>query len=349
MLLPQTYVVTLVVMIFGMLCLGSWANTLKLGRTWRFELYYFDFAFGALLAAMLLAFTVGSSGWDGFSFIDDLMHAGKRQWFYAFVAGVIFNFANILLTAAISVAGMSVAFPIGIGSAVVIGSLLSLILRHGGNPLLLLGGCLLIMLAIVADGSAYTALRILRHEAMAKAGKAKSTRRPSSLKGIILALVSGLLMGSFAPLVKNAMEGDLGLGPYAVSAIFTLGVFFSTFAFNMFFVNLAVEGDPVEMGDYFKARFKLHLLGLSGGALWAIGATGVLVATAAQGPANLGISLTAFLNQAFAVVAALWGLLVWKEFSGSDAKVNILAGITIILYIVGLVLISLAPLYVRAA
>ncbi len=349
MLLPQTYVVTLIVMIFGMLCLGSWASTFKLGRTWRFELYYFDFAFGALIAAMLLAFTVGSSGWDGFSFIDDLMHAGKRQWFYAFVAGVIFNFANILLTAAVSVAGMAVAFPIGIGSAVVIGSLLSLILRHGGNPLLLLGGCLMMMLAIAADGSAYSAIRILRHESLAKAGKAKSTRRPNSFKGIIIALVSGLLMGSFSPLIKNAMEGDLGLGPYAVNGLFAVGVFFSTFAFNMFFVNLAVEGDPVEMGDYFKAKPSLHLLGLSGGALWAIGATGVLVATAAQGAANLGPSLTTFLSQAFAVVAALWGLLVWKEFAGADTKVNALSGVTIVLYILGLIMISLAPMYVRAA
>jgi glucose uptake protein len=347
MILPQTYAVTLIVMIFGMLCLGSWASTFKFGGTWRFELYYFDFAFGVLLASLLLAFTVGSIGFDGFSFTDDLLHAGKRQWFYAFVAGVIFNFANMLLTAAVSVAGMSVAFPMGIGTAVVIGTLLNLLVRKAGNPLLLLAGCLLIMVAIAADGFAYSALGVARHLALAKAGKAKSTMRPSSLKGIILSLVSGLLMGSFAPLIQNSMEGELGLGPYSVAAVFGVGVFFSTFAFNMFFVNLAVEGDPVEIGDYFKARATLHLLGLSGGVLWALGATAALVAGAAPMGTRLSPSLAYQLSQGFAVIAALWGLLVWREFRGSDLKIKLTTVLMLLLYIGGLVLISMAPLYVR--
>ncbi|MDR3701296.1 MAG: GRP family sugar transporter [Candidatus Sulfopaludibacter sp.] len=349
MLLPQTYVVTLIVMIFGMLCLGSWANTFKMGGRWRFELYYFDFALGALVAAMLLAFTVGSTGFDGFSFTDDLMQAGKRQWFYAFLAGMIFNLANMLLTAAISVAGMAVAFPIGIGSAVVVGSLLSLLLGHESSPMFLLAGCVAILFAIVADGIAYSSLGVLRHEALARAGKAKSTRRPSSLKAIVLALVSGLFMGSFAPLIQNSMEGDLALGPYSISALFAMGVFFSSIAFNIFFINLPVEGEPVEMRDFFRARPKKHLLGWSGGALWAAGSTAILVAASAPAHANLGQPLTYQLTQAFAVIATLWGLLAWKEFSGSDGKVRFLSMVMVVLYVAGLVLISLAQVYVRPA
>lgn len=347
MILPQTYIATLIVMIFGMLCLGSWANTFKLGGKWRFELYYFDFALGVIVAATIIAFTVGSGGFDGFSFLDDLMHAGKRQWFYGFVAGVIFNFANMLLMAAISVAGMSVAFPLGIGTAVVIGSMLNLVIQRTGNPMFLLAGCLLIMLAMAADGFAYGALLVRRHEALARAGKAKSTRIPNALKGILLSLVSGLLMGSFTPLMQHGMEGDLGLGPYSISAVFAIGVFFSTFGFNMFFVNLAVEGDPVEIGDYFKARLKLHLLGISGGAIWATGAIAALVASAAPAEAQLGTALHYQLTQGFAVVAALWGLLAWKEFQGADAKIKLTTVLALVLFLGGLVLLSLAPLYVR--
>ncbi len=349
MLLPQTYVVTLAVMIFGMLCLGSWANTFKLGGRWRFELYYFDFALGVLMAALLLAFTLGNTGYDGFSFLDDLMHTGKRQWFYALIAGVIFNLANMLLTAAISVTGLAVAFPLGIGSGMVIGSLLGLALGHGGNPMFLLAGCVVILFAIVADGLAYSSLVVLRHEALARAGKTKSTRRPGSGKGIVLALVSGLFMGSFAPLIQNSMEGDFGLGPYSVGVLFAIGVLFSTIAFNMYFLNLPVEGEPPDLRDYFRARPKKHFLGWSGGVLWALGSTGVLVAASAPAQANLGQPLTYQLSQAFAVLAALWGLLVWKEFSGADAKVKFLSMVMVVLFVAGLVLISMAQVYVRPA
>jgi glucose uptake protein len=342
MLLPQTYVATLVAMIFGMLCLGLWANTFKLGGTWRFELYYFDFALGVIVAAVLLAFTAGNVGFDGFSFMDDLMHAGKRQWFYAFVAGAIFNFANMLLTASMSVAGMSVAFPVGIGSAVIVGALLSLVLGHGGSPGQLLAGCLAIVVAIVADSVAYTSLGVLRHEVLAKSGKAKSTRRPTSWKGIILALLSGLFMGCFPPLVQNSMEGEVGMGPYSMSFVFAMGLFLSTFVFNMFFVNLAVEGDPVEFGTYIGASAKLHLLGVFGGVLWAIGSTAVVVAAAAPPAANLGSPLNYQLSKDFAVIAAICGLLFWKEFREADSKIKFLALVTLVLFVAGVALISLA-------
>jgi glucose uptake protein len=348
MLLPQSYIVTLVVMIFGMLCLGSWANTFKQGGKWRFELYYFDFALGVLMAAMLLAFTLGSTGYDGFSFTDDLMHAGKKQWFFAVLAGMIFNLGNMLLTSAISVAGMAVAFPVGMGSAMVIGALLGLVLGHEGNPMFLLAGCMVIGFAIVADAMAYSSLLVLRHEALARAGKTKSTRRPGAGKGILLALASGLFVGSFVPLMQNSMEGDLGLGPYSISALVALGVFFSTIAFNMFFINLPVEGEPADIGEFFKARPKKHFLGWSGGVLWALGSTAVLVAASAPAQANLGQPLTYQLSQAFAVIATLWGLLVWKEFSGSDGKAKFLSMVMVVLYVAGLVLISLAQVYVRA-
>ena len=143
------------------------------------------------------------------------------------------------------------------------------------------------------------------------------------------------------------MFGEMGLGPYAASAVFAVGVFFSTFAFNMFFVNLSVEGDPVEIGDYFKAHPKFHVLGLSGGALWTVGATAALAAGAAPPEAHLSPTLTYQLSQGFAVIAALWGLLAWREFRGADTKTKFMTLAMLIFFIGGVVLISLAPLYVR--
>ena len=251
MILPQTYAVALCLMILSMLCWGSWANTYKASK-WRFELYYFDFSVGLLALALILAFTVGSMGFDGFTFLDDMFHAGKRQWFYGFVAGVVFNLANMLLMGAIAVAGMAVAFPVAIGLALIIGVVSNYAIKPAGNPTMIFGGCGLIIAAIIVCATAYRFISNIRHEEQAKAGRAKSTRRPASLKGVIIALVSGVLMGLFYPLIEKGKEGELGLGPYSIAVVFAIGVFLSTLVFNLFFMNLPIEGEPVDFMDYFK-------------------------------------------------------------------------------------------------
>jgi glucose uptake protein len=345
MILPQTYTTALFLMLLSMLCWGSWANTYKLTGKWRFELFYFDYAFGLLLAAVILAYTFGNLGFDGFAFADDLMHAGKRQWLYGFAAGVIFNFANMLLVAAISVAGMAVAFPIGIGVALIEGVALNYLIRPAGNPTLIFVGCGLVVAAIVVDAMAYRALDLIRHESLAREGKTKSTRRPSSVKGIILALVAGVMMGLFFPLVEKGKEGDLGLGPYSIAFIFALGVFFSTFVFNIFFMNLPVEGDPVEMGEYFKGRAPQHLLGLLGGAIWCCGAVAAFVAASAPPEVHVGPAISYAMGQGATLISALWGLLVWKEFKGADGRVKALIVLMLVLFAAGLAMVSVAPLY----
>src|SRR5215471_10476516 len=144
MILPQTYDVVLVLMILSLICLGSWASMFKLAGKWRFELFYFDFAVGLALAAVIFAFTVGNLGFDGFNFLDDLQHAGKRQWLFGFLAGVIFNFANMLLMAAVSVAGMSIAFPMCIAISVLVGTGIAALSHSLGNTMLVALGCLLL-------------------------------------------------------------------------------------------------------------------------------------------------------------------------------------------------------------
>jgi glucose uptake protein len=349
MILPQTHFAVLFLMILSLLCWGSWANTYKLAGKWRYELFYFDFAAGVVIIAFIYAFTVGNLGYDGFSFVDDLMHAGKRQWLYGFMGGVIFNLGNMILMSAISVTGMAVAFLVGIGVATIAGTTLAYAASSTGNPALLFLGCVLIAAAVVAASLAYRFHAVLKHEELARAGKAASTRRPSSIKGIVLALVSGLLLGSFFPLVDKAREGDIGLGPYAVAAVFAIGVFLSTFVFNVFLMNLPVEGEPLEVLDIFKSTPKQHLLGLAGGALWCIGMVTSLAAASAPAAAQVGTVAGYFLAHGFALLAALWGILLWREFKGSDVRVKTLAVLMLLLFAGGLLVISQAPLQVRAA
>jgi glucose uptake protein len=354
MTLPHSYMAALLITILSMICWGSWANTLKMSGKWRFELFYYDYAFGVLLAAIIYALTLGNQGFDGFLFMDDLMHAGKRQWFYGFSGGVIFNLANMLLVAAISVAGMAVAFPVGIGLALIIGVVWNYAIKPVGNPMLLFAGCGVVLGAIIVDAMAYRSLAMIRFEQRAQAGKAKSTRKRVSLKGVILSLVSGVLMGSFFPLVTmgrasdlGGVAGEVGLGPYSIGFVFAAGVFLSTFVFNLFFMNLPVEGEPVEMLDYFRGTFKQHLLGWIGGIIWCTGAIANFVASSAPEQVKVGPATSYALGQGATMVSTLWGLLVWKEFSGADTRTKALVAVMIVLFLCGLALIAIAPLFSR--
>jgi len=346
MILPQTYPVVLALMILSALCLGSWPATYKLAGKWRFELFYFSFAFGLIVAAGIYAFTVGNLGYDGFTLIDDLQHAGKRQWLFGFIAGLIFNFANMLLMASVSVAGMAVAFPISIGLAVLVSTAMSSFARPAGNGLLLTLGCLLLLTAIIVDALSYRLLGLARHEALARAGQAKSTRRPSSLKGIILALASGLLMGSFNPLLDKARAGEVGMGPYAIMVMFGLGAFFTTPVFNIFFMNLPVEGDPVDFGNLLSSKLKQHIMGFIGGMIWCTGMLAALVVVASADQIQVTPVARNILSQVYPVIAAVWGLVVFREFKGADIRVTIMSVLMLVLFLVGVGMIAMAPVYI---
>ena len=354
MTLPHTYLAALLLTILSMICWGSWANTVKMAGKWRFELLYFDYAFGVLFAAIIAAFTFGNLGFDGFLFIDDLVHAGRRAVFYGFMGGIVFNLANMLLVAAISVAGLAVAFPVGIGLALIIGVIWNYAMRPVGNPILLFGGCVVVLGAIIVDAMAYRSLGLLKFEQRAQAGKVKSTRKRVSIKGLILSLASGILMGSFFPLVTmgrasdlGGVAGEVGLGPYSVGFVFAVGVFLSTFIYDLFFMNLPVQGEPVEILDYFRGTFKQHLLGFIGGIIWFSGAIANFVASSAPEQVKVGPATSYALGQGATLVSALWGLLVWKEFAGADARTKALVALMIALFVCGLALVAIAPLFTR--
>jgi glucose uptake protein len=345
MILPSTFLGAFYLMLLSMLCWGSWANSFKLTKNWRFELFYFDYSLGVVLAAVIAAFTFGDLGFDGFSFVDDLRHAGLRQDAWAIVAGIVFNLANMLLVAAISIAGMSVAFPVGIGLALVIGVVWNYTINPTGNRELLFGGMAIIVAAIIVDAMAYRSYALQRSRQAAREGKARQVRKSMSTKGIVLSLVAGVLMGSFFPLLQNGMVAEIGLGPYAVAFVFSMGVFFSTFVFNLVFMNLPIEGQPIEIMEYFKGSLKSHGLGILGGMIWSTGLIANLVAAAGEGNAKVGPAVSYGIGQGATMVSALWGIIVWREFAGAEGKVKGLVAGMLVLFIGGLTLVSIAPLH----
>jgi len=329
MFLPETYHATLALMVLSMLCWGSWANTLKLCPNFRFQLFYWDYSIGLFGGAVLLGLTAGSIGQAGPSFVTAISHTSPSIMLWAFCGGVIFNIANLLLVAAIDVAGLAVAFPVGIGLALVVGAVSSYLVSPAANPLLLFGGVALVALAIIVDAMAYR--------------KREATARATTTRGIVLSLVAGVLMGSFYPLVAHAMRGSDSPGPYAVAFFFAIGVLVSTVPANLLLMAKPLDGKPaVDGADYGRAPFSWHAAGILGGAIWCVGAVANFVASGAH---LVGPAVSYSIGQGATMVSALWGVFVWHEFAGAPRAARLLLVLMFVFFILGLGAIALAPLY----
>jgi glucose uptake protein len=331
MFIVENYSLAIGLCIITMLCWGSWANTTKLTTpSWRFELFYWDYGFGILISTLLLAFTLGSYGSEGRSFLDDLHQASHENIISAIGGGVIFNLANILLVAAIAIAGMSVAFPVGIGIALVLGVVVNYIASPQGSPGLIFGGVAFIVMAILLNAYAYRKL------------KSQSAVRVSE-KGLVLSVLSGCLMGLFYKYVAGSMVHNFNhpetgkLTPYTALVFFAAGVVISNFLFNGLQMKRPFIGSPVGFSDYFKGKFSDHLIGLIGGGIWSIGMSLSIVASGKAGPA-----VSYGLGQGATVVAAIWGIYIWKEFEKAPIGTKKLLNIMLLLYISGLTMIILS-------
>lgn len=342
MILPHTHAVTLLLILAAVVCFGSWANTFKMAGGWRYELYYIDWALGVALAAIILALTAGSLGFDGFSVADEMLIAGKRQWLYGFVAGGIFNLGNLLLMAALSLAGMSIAFPMVYAVSLITGAVLGYVLGAQANGGFLVVGCAILAGAAVAGARAYREFLVARHEELAKAGKAKSTRRPSAARGNALAIAGGGMLGLYLPLLDKARQGEIGLQPYALALTFAAGVLFSTFLLDLFFMNLPVDGEPLDVMHYIRGSLKCHLLGVLGGVLWCAGLLAALVAAAVPAPIQAGAATAGAVAPLGALLAAFWGMAAWKELRGAGAAARMPAILMLALFAAGFVLLLLA-------
>jgi glucose uptake protein len=334
MTLINEFVPAVILLLFSMVCWGSWSNTQKMTqKNWRFELFYFDFVWGLLITAVVASFTLGSFGSDGRSFLDDLAQADTTSILYAMAGGVVWNLGTLLLVAAMAIAGMAVGFPIGGGLAWVLGIVVNFVIAgaQGNNVTVLFSGVALIVAAIIFCMLAYKKL----------AGSKKS----STGKGILISVLAGLTIAFFYGLVVKSLDptyvggGTGNLTPFTGVFFFTIGAVLSTPIFNYFVMRHPVEGAKLTMKDYFKGDFKTHITGVLGGVIWMSGMVISFMAIPKAGP-----TISYALTNGAPVVAMFWGVFVWKEFKGAPKGTNALLTAMFALFIIGLVVITMSKI-----
>ncbi len=335
MYIVGSYTLAVIFCFVTMLCWGSWGNTQKLAaKSWRYELFYWDYVIGMVLFSLVLAFTAGSIGSEGRPFLQDLAQADWAGIGWVLLGAVVFNVSNILLSASVSIAGMAVAFPLGVGIALVMGVLNNLLLHptEGQNTSLLWLGVALVVVAIICNGIA--------------SGKVSNEQRDpkQNRKGIILALVAGIIMSFFSALVYNGVDLDNfaapaagKLTPYTAMVIFSLGVFLSNFVVNTIVMKKPFVGEPVTYKQYFAGNMKTHLVGVLGGCIWALGTSLNYICA---GTAGAAVSYA--LGQGAPMIAAIWGVFIWKEFKGAGKDVYALLALMFGLFIAGLACVVVA-------
>jgi len=310
-------------MVTSAICWGSWANTYKGVKDYRFEFFYWDYAIGIFLISLVLALTMGSTANDGSSFLNNVHLADRSNFFYTLIGGAVFNLANLLLVAAIDMAGLATAFPVSIGIALVVGVVSSYVLQPKGNPSLLAAGVTSAIVAVILDGKAYASLQ--------KSASSLSRR------SIAVSVISGILMGLWAPFVTHAMTQGHPLGPYSTAVFFTLGALLSCFLWNIYFMRNPLVGTPVNFRGFFRGPASGHLLGVLGGVIWGTGTVFNLVA------ANFtGVAISYAIGQSAPMVAALWGVLVWKEFQGASRRAQIFLALMFVFYVLAILIVAKA-------
>ena len=332
MIIIDSYLTAVMMCVVTMFCWGSWANTQKLAaKEWKFQLFYWDYVIGVFIFSLILAFTLGSSGEQGMGFIDNIAQAAPKTIMLALLGGIIFNLSNILLVGAIDIAGMAVAFPIGVGLALVIGVINNYIAEPVGNAVMLFAGVAAVALAIIIDGLAYKRL--------SEAGE------KTAVKGVVISVLAGVLMGWFYRFVAASMSTDFvnieagKFTPYTAVVVFSLGLLLSNFIWNSIVMAKPFSGEPVKYADYFKGNIKLHLIGILGGIIWNIGMSFSIIASG-----QAGFAISYGLGQGATLVAACWGVFIWKEFKSAPKGTNPMLSLMFAFYVIGLVLIITARL-----
>jgi glucose uptake protein len=330
MYLAETNSIAIIFSILSMLCWGSWVNSQKIAaKSWRFELFYWDYNIGLLLASITFAMTLGNLHDSTGSFPQNLADASASSIGYCLLGGVIFNISNILMVMAVAVAGMAVAVPVTVGIALVLGVIVNYIGAPTGNPVWLFTGIIFVVGSIAFNAMAYR-------------GKTANARLKTS-KGLLLSVSSGILMGFFYRFVARTMPEDFTLiqpgqlSPYTAVFIFITGIFISNFVLNTFIMKKPVEGDPVKYRDYFSGGFKNHLAGIVGGIIWCTGMMFNIL-----GGAKAGFAISYGLGQSAVIIAALWGIFVWKEFKDAPKKSDIYLMLMIAMFAIGVLCLILA-------
>ncbi|MGA7752394.1 MAG: AcrB/AcrD/AcrF family protein [Candidatus Sulfotelmatobacter sp.] len=322
MFTPPSLTVALLMMITSAICWGSWANTYKGVKNYRFELFYWDYAIGIFLISLVLAFTMGSTGHDSSSFLNNVQSADTSNILWTMIGGAIFNLANLLLVAAIDMAGLAVALPVSIGIALVVGVVLSYILQPKGLALYLALGVACALIAVILDGKAFGSL---------------GSGRSASRKSIMICVVSGVLMGLWNPFVAYGATRGNPLTPYSSAVFLTFGALLSCFIWNLYFMKHPLAGEPVGFGGFFRAPASGHLLGLFGGVIWGIGTVFNVVAGK-----STSFAISYAIGQSAPMVGALWGIFAWKEFAGAGSRAKLYLGLMFVFYVLAILLVARA-------
>ena len=355
MILPASQAATLALLIISLICWGSWANTLKLAGKWRFELYYYDFAIGFAVLAVVAAFTGGSLNSGELTFQDNFLITGYRSMAYVIAAGVVFNLGNMLLAAVISVAGMALAFTLTFATALVVSTAWSLIFDASSGFLPSLCGAALLMAALVMGAAAYSNYLIARSEtAKAEAAKKNASQPASRVKrvqssrsrGLVLALTlgvaGGIALGLFRPLLDAGSQGEGGVAPYGLVLLFAGGILISTTILNPFFFNFPVTGAPIGLADYFRGTGKQHALGFLGGIIAGAAFLAGMLALGAPPAVRTAAIPSYALSQGGPVLAVAWGLFVWREFKSAGERSTWLFRFMWIVLAIGVGLLAVA-------
>ena len=308
---------------------GSWANTQKLAgkEKWPFQLFYWDYAIGVFVFSLFFAATLGSHGSSGMSAWANFQMAAHGPVHNALVSGMIFNLSNILLVVGIDAAGMSVAFPVGVGLALVIGTVESFIQNPKGDPRLLFTGVALIVFAMAMSAMAHN-----------KLPQATGRHR---LRGLLFSIIAGCIMGSFYPQLIRSISPGFNtapimpgmLTPYLALVFFGIGVLISNAVVNTVFMRAG----RVTYADYFRGNSRLHLIGVLGGCIWMVALSFNVIASGVAGPA-----ISYALGQGATLIAAIWGVLIWREFRSAPQGTTLYMALMFAGYTAGLILIGAA-------
>lgn len=323
MSIPQTSTVALLLLVVSMLCWGSWANLLKALPGWRLEYFYIDYTLGFLITVLLISGTWGSAGVVGTDFLHRLVTADGGKSLFALVGGFVWNAGNILLLNSIMIAGLAVAFPVASVLAITLGVGISYWANPLGNPLWLLAGSIVLVVAAVMNARAYRQLGAIRgsHNAL----------------GITLALLAGFLVGVFPPFIGAAISGATALDPYVVCIDFTIGAALATVIGVLILLAKPLIGTPGNLGGYFAGDTRRHVFGLLAGAIWCVGTVANFASAGL-----VGIAISWGIGSGAPMVGALWGILLWKEFAGSDQRARSLITASLVLYTIGVILVAIA-------
>ena len=351
MILPVSPSITLWILVVSMICWGSWANTQKLARPRRFELYYYDFLLGFLLVVVGAAFTLGTLNPTELTFQENFLITGYRNMAWAVAAGMVFSAGNIFLAGTVSVSGLAVAFPVALGIAAVVETGWNLTTGVRIATILSLGGMLFVLIAIVVITYAYAShldrlLSAVKQPVFRPDPRVRKPPRPtapnSAAQATVLGVISGFAFGFVRPLLDNARGGANGLDPYGLALLFAAGMVASAVVLTPFFFNFPVSGEPLGLSDLFSGSGAQHLYGIVGGVLAGVAILGGFVIAATPATASVGRGLIFGLTQAGTLLAALWGFLVWREFGAASMRIRTLFAMVVIFFAIGVAMLSLA-------